>query len=229
MSHVFISYVRENIKVIHRLSEALKAYGVEVWLDRDRIRAGQRWKDAIREAIQQGAFFIACFSKEYHQRSKTYMNEELTLAIEELRQRPTDREWFIPVLLAGGQVPNRSIGAGETLHDIQWVYLSEERWDIGVQQIIAVVKPTLSRDKPDELKGEKLLTGSYGNRTQLKETKYNRETTGVELSRFQAADSIGAVDTRIFKDKVPSLISDFQEEIDSENPFKIVFCNTPKS
>lgn len=82
MSHAFISYVRDNNEAIQKLSNRLEANGVKVWLDRNEIKPGFRWEKAIKDAIQEGAFFIACFSKEYLQRSKTYMNEELTLAIE---------------------------------------------------------------------------------------------------------------------------------------------------
>jgi hypothetical protein len=115
--HVFISYVQENKKKVDRLARDLEAHGVKVWLDRNDIKPGSRWKNAIRKAIKEGAFFIACFSAEYTSKKKTYMNEELSLAIEELRQYTTDREWFIPVLLSECDVPDRSIGAGQTLHD----------------------------------------------------------------------------------------------------------------
>ena len=125
---------------------ALKASGIEVWLDREQIRPGYRWADAIREAISQGDFFIACFSKEYRERSKTYMNEELTLAIEELRQRSASQSWFIPVLLSDYQIPDRIIGAGETLRSIQWVNLYED-WDFGVKNIISVIQP-ISEEYP---------------------------------------------------------------------------------
>lgn len=140
MPRVFISYVRENSDEVHRLANELKARGVKVWLDKYQIRPGYRWKDAIREGISQGDFFIACFSNEYNNRSKTYMNEELVLAIEELRQRSTDRAWFIPILLSETQVPNRDIGAGETLRSIQWVELYKN-WDDGIRSILAVIQP----------------------------------------------------------------------------------------
>src|SRR4051812_24116869 len=124
MAHVFVSYVRDNYGEVERLCKQLSARGVNVWLDRKAILPGQRWKEAIRKAIKDGAFFLACFSSEYAERASSYMNEELVLAIEELRQRPTTRAWFVPVLLSKCEVPDRSIGAGESLRDLQWVDLS---------------------------------------------------------------------------------------------------------
>ena len=90
----------------------LRSYRVEAWLDRNEILPGQRWKEAIRRAIRGGSYYLACFSQEYFDRDRSYMNEELTVAIEELRQRPTDRAWFIPVVLSGSGVPDRDIGGG---------------------------------------------------------------------------------------------------------------------
>jgi hypothetical protein len=86
VAHVFISYVRENSEILDRLAEELRSYGVKVWLDRNEIRPGCRWKDAIRDAIENGDFFMACFSTESYKRNRSYFNEELTLAIDELRK-----------------------------------------------------------------------------------------------------------------------------------------------
>jgi hypothetical protein len=49
---------------------------------------------------------IACFSTAYAERDRTYMNEELTLAIDELRARPTSRAWFLPARLDECQIPD---------------------------------------------------------------------------------------------------------------------------
>ena len=114
MNKVFISYVKENTEIVDLLCQELKSHRIEVWRDQDDIDPGLRWKQEIRRAIQQGGFFIACFSKEYTARDKTYMNEELIIAIEELRQRSTDRAWFIPVKLNDCDIPDRDIGGGET-------------------------------------------------------------------------------------------------------------------
>ena len=45
--HVFISYVRENKEQVDRLCQDLETHGVKVWLDRNDIKPGARWKDAI--------------------------------------------------------------------------------------------------------------------------------------------------------------------------------------
>src|ERR1700730_1923811 len=62
---------RRSLIGSNRLATALKAAGVKVWLDRNDIMPGQWWKDAINEAIQKGAFFIACFSRELNDRQET--------------------------------------------------------------------------------------------------------------------------------------------------------------
>jgi hypothetical protein len=135
--HIFISYVREDFKTVDRLSIQLESYGLSVWLDREMIAPGVRWRDAIRHAIRSGDLFLACFSPAYAARERAFMNEELTLAIDELRLRPVDRTWFIPVLLGGGTVPPRSISSLETLHDLQWIDLGAD-WDAGVGAIAEI-------------------------------------------------------------------------------------------
>jgi hypothetical protein len=93
------------------------------------------------------------------------MNEELTLATEELRLRATDRSWFIPVSLDGVEIPPRAISSIETLHDLQSVDLSQ-RWLAGVTRIVAVAlaKPSLpvessgtSRSNRNETSTERAL------------------------------------------------------------------------
>jgi HEAT repeat protein len=138
--HVFISYVRENSAQVQQLCNDLMKNGVNVWLDRNQICPGEKWKNSIRKAIREGNFFIACFSEEYNSRDKCYMNEELCLAIEELRQYADDRIWFIPVLFSECDIPAKSIGQGETILDINWVPLYED-WPKGIDRILSVIGP----------------------------------------------------------------------------------------
>lgn len=137
-THVFISYVREDEPLVNRIADTLRTRGINVWLDRDSIAPGSRWKREIRRAITEGGFFVACFSAEYSSRGRTYMNEELTIAIEELRQRPADRAWFIPIKLSACRIPDRDIGAGKTLRDIQWLDLWRD-WDSGMERLLEIL------------------------------------------------------------------------------------------
>jgi HEAT repeat protein/5S rRNA maturation endonuclease (ribonuclease M5) len=147
LAHVFISYVHQNRDVVDRLAKELRNRGVTVWLDRDDIEPGARWRDAIKKAIQTGKFFVACFSREYSERNQTHMNEELTLAIDELRARPSEKTWFLPVLINETHIPSRRISSVEDLRDIQAVKLHED-WDMGINRILRVLQqddPALAR------------------------------------------------------------------------------------
>lgn len=140
MPHVFISYVREDSRLVNGLCTDLARHGVEVWIDRDSIKPGTLWKDAIRAAIKDGDFFVACFSKEYAGRTTTYMNDELEVALLELREHGPSRAWFIPLLLSECEVPALPISGGETLRDIQSVSLFRN-WERGIQTMLDVIKP----------------------------------------------------------------------------------------
>jgi hypothetical protein len=139
--------VRQNRDVVDRLATELKNRGVTVWLDRNDIEPGTRWRDAIKKAIQSGKFFIACFSREFNERNKSYMNEELTLAIDELRERPSEKNWFIPILVNETYIPSRRISNAEDLSHRQAIRLYES-WDIGISRVLRTLRyddPTLAR------------------------------------------------------------------------------------
>ena len=139
MKHAFISYVGEDRSLAQRLAHDLELLGANVWLDKDRLSPGQRWRDVIRSAIRSGNFFIACFSGAYWSRDQSFMNEELAIAVEQLRRFRSDRSWFIPVLLSPCVVPELPIGGSETLQDIQHVDLGED-WNKGVAEIARVIR-----------------------------------------------------------------------------------------
>ena len=67
-----------NSVVVDRLANHLRRQGVEVWLDRERLSAGERWRDAIRNAIQSGALFVCCFSAGYAARTRYPHSEAIS-------------------------------------------------------------------------------------------------------------------------------------------------------
>lgn len=140
--HIFISYVREDAATVDRLAGDLGSAGADIWLDRNRLKPGERWRTAIREAIEDGMFFIACFSENSIKRDRSHMNEELNIALDELRKRPRDRAWFLPVLLNPDTLPAIEINARESLGDIHYVELYED-WDLGVKKLLGVIAPRI--------------------------------------------------------------------------------------
>lgn len=119
--HVFISYVREDKDAVDGLCAVLEAAQIPYWRDRNDLGPGDAWRAKIREAIRGGSLvFLACFSENSRVKEQSYMNEELTLAVDEFRLRPPGATWLIPVRLDSGDVPAWELGAGQMLSDLNY-------------------------------------------------------------------------------------------------------------
>ena len=118
--HAFISYAREDGRRVDALQRTLEAAGIPVWRDTLNLWPGEDWRAGIRRAIRDDALvFIACFSRASLERDRSYQNEELALAIEQLRLRRPDVPWLIPVRFDECDIPDRDVGGGRTLSSIQ--------------------------------------------------------------------------------------------------------------
>jgi TIR domain-containing protein len=70
---VFISYAHEDDgRWVHAFAEALRdevsrrlGLGVAIWEDKNRLRVGDNWNDAIHEVLKQSAAFVAIVSPRY--------------------------------------------------------------------------------------------------------------------------------------------------------------------
>jgi hypothetical protein len=144
--HAFISYVHEDAESVDRVQRILEAAGVRVWRDTADLWPGEDWKIKIREAITENALaFIACFSDASLAKEKTYQNEELLLAVEQLRLRKPDQPWLIPVRFTTCDPPDFDLGAGRTMGSLQRVDLFGEKWDTGGARLVAGTLRILSR------------------------------------------------------------------------------------
>lgn len=86
IGHVFISYRHEDSAKAARLRSALEAAGIRVWRDTAGLWPGDDWRLVIRQAIADGALvFLACFSARSMVREKSWQNDELTLAVDQMR------------------------------------------------------------------------------------------------------------------------------------------------
>jgi TIR domain len=138
--HAFLSYVREDSSEVDVLQHALEEAGVRVWRDTRDLWPGEDWRARIRDAITGDALvFIACFSLRSVTREKSYQNEELALAIDQLRLRRPDVPWLIPVRLEECAIPDHDIGRGRTLSSIQRADLFGEHRDEALSRLVAAV------------------------------------------------------------------------------------------
>jgi hypothetical protein len=139
--HAFISYVREDSGTVDWLQRKLEAADVRVWRDTADLWPGEDWRAKIRQAIRDDALvFIACFSQQSVARDRSFQNEELVLAIEELRCRPQGVPWLIPVRFSECDIPDLDIGAGRTLRSIQRADLFGDRADEGINRLITSIR-----------------------------------------------------------------------------------------
>jgi hypothetical protein len=144
--HAFISYVREDSGEVDELQRMLEAAGVPVWRDTGSLWPGEDWRAKIRGAITRDALvFIACFSSHSAARETSYQNEELLLAIDQLRQRRPDDPWLIPVRFDDCDVPDLDLGAGRTLASIQRADLFGADRDLAVQRLVTAVQRLLGQ------------------------------------------------------------------------------------
>lgn len=143
--HAFLAYVREDSPAIDQIQRALESAGIRVWRDTADLWPGEDWRVRIRAAITgESLAFIACFSRYSVSRQMSYQNEELLLAIEQLRQRAPGVPWLIPVRLDDCVVPDLDIGGGRTLASIQRVDVFGAWSDEGTARLVAAVLRILS-------------------------------------------------------------------------------------
>lgn len=148
--HVFISYVREDSERVDSLCAVLEAAQIPYWRDRSALGPGDAWRTRIRQAIRQGALvFLACFSDSSRAKNKSYMNEELTLAIEEFRQMPPGRTWLIPVRFDAGGVPDWDLGAGRVLSDLNFSDLFGPGHMANAARLVTTIHRLTGEQRPD--------------------------------------------------------------------------------
>lgn len=77
------------------------------------------------------------------------MNEELTLAVEEFRQRPPGATWMIPVRFDDGPVPEWDLGAGRTLDDLNYSDLFGESYPENGARLVTAINRIFGAEVSD--------------------------------------------------------------------------------
>lgn len=97
---VFISYVSEDQAQAEELSRILSDEGLEPWIDKEGLRAGDRWNDKLEDAISSDVdFFVVLQSSAMSNRRESYVHLEVSLALERQKRRPPDSKFIFPLIL----------------------------------------------------------------------------------------------------------------------------------
>ncbi|MGN6453971.1 MAG: TIR domain-containing protein [Steroidobacteraceae bacterium] len=118
---VFLSYASQDREAAQRICEALRAAGIEVFLDQSELRGGDVWDQRIRREIHDCALFMPLISANTASRHEGYFRLEWDLADQRTHMIARNRVFIVPVCLdatseAGADVP-------ESFQRVQWTHL----------------------------------------------------------------------------------------------------------
>ena len=98
---VFISYASQDEEAARRICEALRAAGLQVWLDKSELRGGDAWDAQIKKRIHDCTLFIPVISAHSNARSEGYFRGEWNLATRRLLNMAQDAAFLVPVVIDG--------------------------------------------------------------------------------------------------------------------------------
>jgi adenylate cyclase len=107
---VFLSYASQDALAAQRICDALRAAGIEVFLDQSELRGGDVWDQKIRREIHDCALFIPVISANTASRHEGYFRLEWDLADQRTHMMARNRVFIVPVCLdatheTGADVP----------------------------------------------------------------------------------------------------------------------------
>jgi len=118
---VFLSYASEDAAAAHRICEALRAAGVEVWFDQTELRGGDVWDQQIRQRIHDCALFIPVISAQTESRTEGYFRREWRLAADRTHDMSERTRFVIPVVIDGTK--EKAADVPESFLRVQWTHL----------------------------------------------------------------------------------------------------------
>jgi hypothetical protein len=74
---VFISYSRDDTEAVRRLVRGLRGAQVPVWLDKQRLRAGENYERSLEFAVKNGcSFFLSIVSRATETDPERFVHQE---------------------------------------------------------------------------------------------------------------------------------------------------------
>jgi TolB-like protein len=118
---VFLSYASQDAEAAHKICEALRAVGIEVWFDQSELRGGDAWDRQIRRQIHDCTLFMPLISQHSQERLEGYFRLEWKLAVDRSHRMAAERSFIVPVVVDSTR--EREALVPESFRDVQWTHL----------------------------------------------------------------------------------------------------------
>ena len=120
---VFLSYASQDAEAAQKIAEALRASGIEVFLDQSELRGGDAWDQKIRREVNSCALFIPVISANTASRHEGYFRLEWDLADQRTHMIARSRAFVMPVCLDG--TTEAAADVPESFLRVQWTRLPD--------------------------------------------------------------------------------------------------------
>jgi len=143
---IFLSYAHEDLTKVKQLYDDLTAAGLNVWLDKAKLRPG-KWKHQIRKAIPRSRYFLLCLSQ--HALRKVgddkpgFIDTELQQAYEIADAQDERSFTIVPVLL-------ENCDRGDHRVSVWQQYDLYEDWESGVARLAEVLGGRPKQSEEDQ-------------------------------------------------------------------------------
>jgi hypothetical protein len=125
---VFISYSRRD-KLATDVCEDLRRHGMDVWVDTESIRGGEKWAKSTSRGIRESDVFVVLLSPNVAKHSESVLAELGFASSSDTR--------IIPVRLK--RMTELPEGFDLFLSGLQWVDLFPPNYDAGIERLVAAV------------------------------------------------------------------------------------------
>ena len=135
--HVFLSYVREDERIVSHIYDRLLSDGFRPWIDTKDILGGEKWELKIQEAIEQSLCVLVCLSENAVDKEGIFQ-KEISYALEICKEKLPSDIFLIPLRLQDCQVPRR-------LRDYEWIDLFKHDGFLRLKKAIQAAAIRLNR------------------------------------------------------------------------------------
>jgi hypothetical protein len=118
---IFISYAHEDVAAARRLRDFLDEAGLDVWLDKRRLGAGDDYGEKIRRNIKNCSFFLPILSENVEKRLEGYFRREWKMAEDRSLGIAEGVPFIVPVAVDG--ISDNAVALPERFRQVHWTRL----------------------------------------------------------------------------------------------------------